>query len=127
MTAYATTTQLQSRWPALADTATAGVLLDDAALWLRTWFPDLDARIASGALDAGVPEMISCAMVKRAMLASEHEGQANQQSTAVMGPFTATSQVAYRNPEGNLYLTTQESDALDGRPSGAVSMECVGM
>ena len=28
---------------------------------------------------------------------------------------------------GNLYLTAQESDALDGRPSGAVSMECVGM
>ena len=79
MTAYATTTQLQSRWPALTDTATAGVLLEDAGLWLRTWFPDLDARIASGVLDAGVPEMISCAMVKRAMLASEHEGQANPQ------------------------------------------------
>ena len=127
MTAYATAAQLKSRWPALADEATAAVLLADAALWLRTWFPDLDERIASGALDAGVAEMISCAMVKRAMLTSEHEGQANQQSTAVMGPFTATTQVAYRNPDGNLYLTTQESDALDGRPSGAVSMECAGM
>ncbi|HNP58424.1 hypothetical protein [uncultured Gordonia sp.] len=127
MAAYATAQDLRSRWPALADSATAEVLLEDAALWLRTWFPDLDARIASGAVDAGLAEMISCAMVKRAMLASEHEGQANQQSTAVMGPFTATSQVAYRNPEGNLYLTTQESDAFDGRPSGAVSMECAGM
>ncbi|MFT4202190.1 hypothetical protein [Gordonia sp. (in: high G+C Gram-positive bacteria)] len=127
MAAYATAAQLKERWPALADEALADVLLEDAALWLRTWFPDLDARINSGVVDAGVPAMISCAMVKRAMLADQHEGQANQQSTATMGPFTATNQVAYANPEGNLYLTGQESDALDGRPSGAASMECEGM
>ncbi len=127
MAAYATAIQLKARWPALTDTATAEVLLADAAVWLRAWFPDLDARITSGTVTADLVEMVSCAMVKRAMLSSEHEGQANQQSTAQMGPFTATSQVAYRNPDGNLYLTNQEVAALDGHPSGAVSMECAGM
>lgn len=129
MAAYATVSDLEARWRTLSDDekAIAGVLLEDASLWLRTWFPDLDARIEAGSPDPGVPLMIVCSMVKRAMLASDREGEENSQNTATMGPFTATTQVVFRNPEGNLYLTAQERDALDGRPSGAVSMECVGM
>lgn len=125
MAAFATPADLEARWRPLTDaeTVVATTLLADAAVWLRAWFPDLDARIASAAVDAQAPVMVSCAMVKRALIASGHEGQSS--GMEVMGPFTR--QVAFRNPEGNLYVTEQEVDVLDGRPSGAVSMECAGL
>jgi len=124
MSAYATSTDLAVRWRVLSneEASQADILLGDAAVWLRVWFPDLDARIESGDVDAQAAVMLSCAMVKRAMLASGHEGQSSGMS--VMGPFT--TQVAFRNPEGNLYITEQEKVLLDGR-SDAVSMECTGL
>lgn len=126
---YATPEDLSDRWKQLSDdeASTAATLLSDAAVWLRAWFPDLDARIGGGMLDAQVAVMVSCAMVKRALLALNYEGQSNASSTETMGPFTVTHQAVFKNPEGNLYLTAQEADLLDGRPSGAVSMECAGL
>lgn len=124
--AYAEPGDLEARWRPLTDaeTATVGELLADAAVWLRTWFPDLDHRIDAGLLDVRTAVMVSCAMVKRALLASGHEGQSSGMD--VMGPFT--HQVAFRNPDGNLYVTAQEVTLLrGGSPSGAVSMECAGL
>ena len=125
MVAYATSDQLASRWHALDEDeeSTAGELLEDAAVWLRIWFPGLDARIADGRIEARAAEMVSCAMVKRAMIASGREGQSS--GMEVMGPFT--SQAAFRNPEGNLYLTAQEVNLIEGNPPSAVSMECAGL
>lgn len=125
MAAFATPADLEARWRPLTDaeTVVATTLLADAAVWLRAWFPDLDARIASAAVDTQAAVMVSCSMVKRALIASGHEGQSS--GMEAMGPFTR--QVAFRNPEGNLYVTEQEVDVLDGRPSGAVSMECAGL
>ncbi len=129
MAAYATATDLANRWRPLvgAETARATVLLGDAAVWLRTWFPDLDDRIAGGALDASVPAMVSCSMVKRAMLDSD--GMSAMQSQQVAGPFTDMVQRAFSNPDGNLYLTAREQDLLRGfpNPSGAVSMMSPGL
>ncbi|MDJ0454411.1 Gp19/Gp15/Gp42 family protein [Gordonia amicalis] len=124
MSAYATPSDLAARWRVLTglEDSQAETLLSDAAVWLRVWFPDLDARIEAGDVDAQVAVMLSCAMVKRAMIASGHEGQSS--GLAVMGPFT--EQVVFRNPEGNLYITEQEKILLDGR-SDAVSMECSGL
>lgn len=129
MAAYATTDDLASRWRALSDAedVVAGVLLSDAAVWLRTWFADLDSRVASGALDDQAPVMVSCSMVKRAMQNSAFEGRLSGSLTEAMGPISTTNQVTFKNPEGNLYLTAQEVDMLDGRPSGAFSMECAGL
>ena len=124
MAAYATTSDLAARWRGLSDAEepVADVLLSDAAVWLRAWFPDLDSRVGAS-VDEQALVMVSCSMVKRAMLSSGREGQTS--GMEAMGPFT--QQVAYKNPEGNLYLTAQEADLLDGRPSGAVSMECAGL
>lgn len=128
MSAYATYSDLESRWRTLTpdEQNVADTLLGDAAVWLRSWFPALDARIAAGEVDSTLPIIVSCAMVKRAIVSSSNEGASNTSTTDVMGPFTSTRQVAFANPDGNLYVTAQERDMLDGRQSGAVSMECAG-
>ena len=129
MSVYATVADVAARWRPLSDdeTETATTLLGDSAVWLRTWFPGLDDRIASGTLDPQVPLIVSAAMVKRAMLGIGNAGQESSSSSETMGPFMAQNQVKFRNPDGDLYVTGSEADALDGRASGAVSMECVGM
>lgn len=127
--AFATTDDLAARWKDLTDDETirADVLLGDAAVWLRAWFPTLDARIQGGEVDAQAALIVSCAMVKRAMLGINNAGQESSNLSETMGPFMSQSQVKFRNPDGDLYVTGQEADLLDGRPSGAVSMECVGL
>lgn len=129
MVAYATADDLESRWRSLsvAEQARANALLGDASVWLRTWFPDLDQRIANGALDSSVPVMVSCSMVKRAMLDSD--GMSAEQSHQIAGPFSDMTQRTFANPDGNLYLTAREQDLLRGfpNPSGAVSMMSPGL
>lgn len=127
MTAYATIGDLESRWRSLSnsDEARAEALLDDAAVWLRTWAPDLDSRIADGSLDESVPVMISCAMVKRAMLDSD--GMSSETSQQAAGVYSQSMTRAFANPQGNLYLTGQEKDMLLGFPPDAVSMTMPGM
>lgn len=129
MAAYATSTDLQSRWRALttAEQSQATTLLGDASTWIRAWIPSVDERITAGLLDSELVKIVACSMVKRAMLGLGHEGQASHQHTETMGPFTETENAVFRNPDGNLYLTRDEFDLLDGRPSGAVSMECEGL
>lgn len=128
MAAYATAEDLQARWKTLSpeEQARAATLLGDASLWLREWFPDLDARIASGSIEAGIALMVACAMVKRAMIASGLEGVTYAQDSEIYGPFSHQTGRTYKNPEGNLYVTAAERDLLEGRTSDAISMECAG-
>lgn len=130
--AFATYADLTARPPALpqASEETVGVLMDDAAWWLSVWFRpygDLvtlaedDDELATGL------KILSCSMVRRAFATGALEGA--QSSYQVMGPFSA--QVAFRNPDGNLYITTAERDAilalLGVNVSGAVSMTSPGL
>ncbi|MBM7280362.1 hypothetical protein JTZ10_21695 [Gordonia rubripertincta] len=128
MSAYATADDLAARWKNLsgAEMGRAEVLLQDAAVWLRTWFGDLDSRIAAGTLDAQAPLMVSCAMVRRAMLNAEGDGTAAYQRTDSAGPMSMTENRTYSNPEGNLYLTAREVDLLAGHPASAGSFTSPG-
>lgn len=110
---YATTADLVARWRPLtvSETATASVLLSDAAVRIRSEFPDVDERIAADpqTLDPDIPKMVSCAMVKRAMLASADQAVAGSiQQTA--GPFSQST--TFVNPTGDLYLTSAERRML---------------
>jgi hypothetical protein len=86
-------------------------LIAYASRKIRRLFPDVDARIASGALDALDVEMVVVAMVKRALMNTALEGVESQSQTA--GPFAQTVKPA--NPSGNLYLTKDEMAALGAR------------
>lgn len=127
MAAFATATELESRWRTLStdEKARATVLLGDASVWLRAWFPDLDDRIASGELDADAAKMVACAMVKRAMLDSD--GMSSEETQQTAGPFSVSNQRAFSNPEGNLYITTLERNLLLGIRTGAVSFMSPGL
>lgn len=105
-------------------------LFDEAALWLRAWFPDLDDRIAAGSLDAAVAAMVSRNMVKRALRSGDFDGVKQSQVTQTLGSISATESRQYTNPDGNLYVTAQEADLLRGVApwsAAAVSMACEGM
>ena len=112
MVAFATSDDLASRWrPLIGDeTDRADTLLGDASVWLRAWFPDLDGRIADGRIDAAIPVMVSCAMVKRAMLAAQFDGMSSvNDSAGIYG-----QQRVFSNPQGNLYITSAERDLIAG-------------
>lgn len=116
MAAYATTDDLAARWRPLVgdEESRADALLEDAAVWLRAWFPELDSQIADGRTDPAVALMVSCAMVKRAMLTTDYDGLSTLSSTQTAGVFTESSNRAFANPQGNLYITSAERDLLLG-------------
>lgn len=110
MAAFATVDDLEARWRTLssAEKSRAVVLLDDASAMIRASAAGIDERISDGDLDAGVPLLVVCAMVKRAMLAAEAPGVKTTQETA--GPFSQS--FTYANPMGDLYLTAAEKKLL---------------
>lgn len=129
---FATTDDLAEGWRPLssAEESVAEVLLSRASIWLRAWFPDLDGRVTAGVLDAAVPRMVACSMVKRAMVNANADGVRQSALTQAMGSIQATESRTYSNPDGNLYVTAQEADLLRGvaaRTADAVSMTCEGM
>lgn len=129
--AFAITDDLVARWRPLspAELERAEVLLDDAAWWLKAWFKPFGDLAVLAAADPDLLEglkILSCAMVRRAMVSA---GDGVTQSQQVMGPFTA--QVSYRNPDGSLFVYAAEREAiltlLGVNTSGAVSMESPGL
>jgi hypothetical protein len=112
--AFATPDDLIARWRALsADEWTrAETLLEDAASIIRVEVPDIDTRLADvdDPLDANLPRQVSCAMVRRAMVAGDMSGVTSQSET--VGSFT--QQIAWSNPSGDLYLTRKERNLLGG-------------
>lgn len=118
--AYATTDDLAARWRPLstAEAARAAALLDDAAVIIDAECPpadppaDLDAR-----------RIVSCAMVKRAMVAGpDVEGVGSVQQTA--GPFSQST--SYSNPAGNLYVTKADRRLLGCSRQRAASIDMIG-
>lgn len=108
---FAAAQDLVDRWRPLdsAEEARATVLLGDAATRIRVACPDIDARVASQALDPDVPKIVSVEMVRRAMLSPVDQPAAGQvQQTA--GPFSQS--ISYTNPTGDLYLTKAEKQIL---------------
>lgn len=105
---YATIEDLEARYGELSseleDRAT--VLLDDAATII-------DAYVTADTTDErwlARARLVSCAMVNRAMQASESDAYGVSQATMTAGPYTQN--VSYSNPSGDLYLTVTEKRTL---------------
>lgn len=109
---YAEISDLEARWRPLTseEEAVASVLLADATQMIRDRWPSIDADLAAGtrSIDTLIP--IVCAMVKTAMQNPGNEGV--ESSTVQTGPFSDSRK--YANPNGNLYLTGQMIQTLDG-------------
>lgn len=108
---YATVADLQSHWPGMSpeQAIDAAQKLHEASIEVRALYPDVDARIASGALDPEAVTLVVCRMVKRSMNVApelENVSQTNQQA----GPFGM--QTTFRSTDGNLYLTKSDKRLL---------------
>lgn len=117
--AFATSEDLVQRWrPLSADEAIlADVLLGDAGLMLRQKVAVDETDQAQ--LDA--LKLVSCNMVKRAMVANASSGIGVDETSAQMGPFHQT--MHFSNPSGDLYLSAAERDLLgidDGGYIGSI-------
>lgn len=105
---FATHEELSARWPSLvADPARAQALLEDAAVWLRVWYPAIPEP-PTGAL-SDVLKLVSLQMVRRALRSESYDGRESMSETA--GPYSVS--VKLSNPDGNLFLTAQERDGLE--------------
>ena len=116
--AFATSDDLTERWRAIeSDEAyMAEALLEDAGLMLRQYVTvdETDTQ------QADVLKMVSCNMVKRAMVASSSSAFGVDQTTANMGPFSQT--MHFSNPSGDLYISAAEKALLgiDGGYIGSI-------
>lgn len=113
---FATLADLQTHWPELPAelTAVAETKLSEASTILRGLYPDLDARIASGALSEDVVKLVVCQMVATVMQREIDGGDADrfEQQSFTSGPFT--QQVSYRIREASLFLTRLQKQLLSG-------------
>lgn len=105
--AYATITDLQNRWRSLTsdEAARALILLDDAALRIDAECPP---SVQPTAQEITARMIVSCDMVKRAMVSPGGIGVQSVQQSA--GPYSETTQ--YTNPTGDLYLTKADRRLL---------------
>ncbi|HEY9265503.1 MAG TPA: Gp19/Gp15/Gp42 family protein [Mycobacterium sp.] len=110
---FADSGDIEAVWRTLTadEQARATKLIEYASRKIRRNVSDVDARIASGALDPLDVEMVVVAMVKRALMNTALEGVESQSQTA--GPFA--QMVRPSNPSGNLYLTKDELASLSPR------------
>lgn len=114
--AYASIEDLAARWRPLsgAEATRATVLLDDAAVRI-----DAAKKPSTPPADLEVRKIISCDMVKRAMMTDPNLPPASQtQQTA--GPFQQG--ITYANPAGDMYLTKAEQTMLGARRQTASSV-----
>lgn len=105
---YATIEDLEARYGELSSEleGRATVLLDDAATII-------DAYVTADTTDErwlARARLVSCAMVNRALQASESDAYGVSQATMTAGPYTQN--VSYSNPSGDLYLTATEKRTL---------------
>ncbi|MFC9892115.1 hypothetical protein ACFVMC_00335 [Nocardia sp. NPDC127579] len=130
--AFATYADLIARPPALpqASEVQVNTLMGDAAWWLSVWFRPYGDLVTLAADDEELAEglkILSCSMVRRALTSGALEGA--QSAYQTFGPYS--SQIAFRNPDGNLYITNAERDAIHAllgvNVSGAVSMSGPGL
>lgn len=108
---FATSTDVENRWHELTATERdlADTLAEDASRRVRRRWKTIDARIASGSLDAGDVRMVVAGAVKRAMLNSAAEGVSSKTDSG--GVYSQS--VTYVNPSANLYFTKEDAQVLD--------------
>lgn len=106
--AYADYTDYEARYGALTTSqrSTVGVKLEDAATILDS-FVEVDA--SDEQLLARL-NLVSCAMVNRAMVAENSEAIGVSNASYTMGPFTQSA--TFSNPSGDMYLTSMEKRML---------------
>ena len=107
---FATVEDLRARWTMMPSTVSEDSVqaqLDDAGVRLVTLFPQIPEQ-PEGRL-ADVLRMVTCAMVRRALLPAEIEGV--DSLTDTQGPFSTT--MKYRNPTGDVFITRQERDMIE--------------
>lgn len=106
--AFATVEDLEARWRTLTpeEQTMAAVLLEDAAVKLSGWEVDGDEQ------QAAKLKIVSCDMVKRAMMAGESDMAGVEEMSATMGPFGRTFR--FSSQAGELYVTKQERRLLGG-------------
>jgi hypothetical protein len=132
VTTYAEPDDLVTRFPReLTDDeeTRAETLLEDASFWLGVWVPGLDGAITGGNEQvAQAAKLLVVAMVRRNLLIPAMDDGVSS-STQIVGPFQNV--VAYRNPDGNLYLYSKELDAIRGlmrsNQSDAISVTAPGL
>ena len=118
LSAWATSTDLFARYPALSDVGTtrADTLLLDATA-------KINQALSAANIDFSAPtdtqaqnyESVCCAMVNRALVTELRDGSpfdipGASQASRTTGPFN--EQVSFTNPLGDLYLTQAERRAL---------------
>lgn len=106
--AYATVADLEGRYGELSSDLQerAEVLLDDAATLIdasATIDPESETQLAAA-------KMVSCAVVNRALQASESDMYGVSDASYTMGPFSQSA--TFSNPSGDLYLTSGERRLL---------------
>ena len=104
---FATVADLEARWHALTseERTRAERLLADASDLIRTSCPNW-ARATPLTL-----QRVACAIVKRAMLASDDIAGVTQHSQTA-GSYSES--FSYSNPDGDLYMTRSEKESLGG-------------
>lgn len=109
---YASLEDFKAHWPDLDPDAEveAAQKLHEASVEIRALYPDLDARLESGALDPDAPRLVACRMVKRAM-SSPVEAEAGVTQVAyTTGPFTGSR--SFSNPDQAVYLSAADKRLL---------------
>lgn len=128
MEAFATAADLESRWRMLSDVERkrAETLLADASVIIATKCAQSGIVVdETDELQSLTISSITCEMVKRAMLTPVDQAPMKQFSQTA-GPYSESG--TYANPNGDLYLTSDEKKRLGiGRqrmfsiaPTGAV-------
>ena len=113
--AYATVSDIESRWRALNETeqTRASVLIDDASAML-TALVNVDSDDQE---QAQLLKQVCCAIVIRAMSATEADAFGASQMSMTAGPYSQSW--SYSNPTGDMYLTKLEKRLL-GITSGYI-------
>jgi hypothetical protein len=114
----ATSSDLAARWRDLTpvEENRASVLLGSAERKVTRLWPDVLDRIDSGDLDRDDVVDVLAAMVQRVMTRPS-DGVVSRTDTR--GPFSET--VRYQNPDGGLYLTSEEKAVFGGSEGAATA------
>lgn len=115
---FATVTDLQARWPDLPPGSDehAATLLEDASQFM------LDLVPSTADASEGTRRRIVCAVVRRAIAASQDAGMSQMSVNA--GPFNVSQSPS--NPHGDFYLTRNEKRALGDGQQKAFSLSVGG-
>ncbi|MDR2256980.1 MAG: hypothetical protein LBE25_13450 [Arthrobacter sp.] len=111
---YASLSDLQSHWPGLPGGREdeAKQKLHEASVEIRALYPDVDTRVLNGDLDADVPRLVACRMVKRSMDTPDIPGGSGAvtQVSQTAGPMSTS--YSFANTDGALFLSGADKRLL---------------